>query len=113
LFQTGYQPDPQMPHVPLLRRMVEKEHLGLVEFIDTQVLIGRSLAMPPSTKSQLVSQFRKSVQAMLDDVQFKAEAKQRDLILTPVSGEQLQASIERTVTSTSPSVIARAREIMK
>ena len=49
---------------------------------------------------------------MLDDADFRAEVKERSLIISPLSGEQLETNINDLM-QTSPEKIAAARIIYK
>jgi tripartite-type tricarboxylate transporter receptor subunit TctC len=113
IFQTGPKREPSLPDVPLLRDMAKGDDRALVELTDTQVVIGRSLALPPNASSSLVAQFRKSVAQMVDDPAFKDDATRRKLILNPLTGEELQAAIDRAINAPSPALIARAKKLLQ
>ena len=113
IFQTGPKREPALPDVPLLRDMATGDDRALVELTDTQVVIGRSIALPPNASKALVAQFRKSVAEMVRDPAFGEDAARRRLILNPLTGEELQASIERAINTPSPALIARAKKLLQ
>lgn len=113
IFQTGPKREPSLPDVPLLRDMATGDDRALVELTDTQVVIGRSLALPPNASPSLVAQFRASVAKMVEDPAFKDDATRRKLILNPLSGEELQAAIDRAINAPSPALIARAKKLLQ
>jgi len=113
IFQTGPKREPSLPDVPLLRDMATGDDRALVELTDTQVVIGRSIALPPNASKNLVAQLRGSVAQMVADPAFKEDAARRKLILNPLSGEELQAAIERALNAPSPALIARAKKLLQ
>lgn len=113
LFQLGRAPDPDKPGVPLLATLVAPSDGALVNLFDTIGLIGRSLALPPATRDDIVEQHRKAMQAMLADREFQAEAARRKLRLMPLAGAELEAAILSAAGSADPGVLARARAMVE
>jgi hypothetical protein len=113
LFQTGYRRETALPDVPLLRDMAKGDDRALVELSDTQVILGRSIALPPSAPKSLIEQFRKSVAQMVADPDFQNDAQRRRLILNPLSGAELQSAIDKAISAPSPALIARAKSLLQ
>ncbi len=113
LFQTGYRRETALPDVPLLRDMAKGDDRALVELSDTQVILGRSIALPPSASKSLVEQFRKRVAKMVADPEFQHDAERRRLILNPLSGPELQSAIDKAISAPSPALIARAKSLLQ
>lgn len=113
IFQTGPKREKSLLDVPLLRDMATGDDRALVELTDTQVVIGRSLALPPNVPKALVAQFRGSVDRMVNDPAFKEDAIRRKLILNPLTGEELQGAIERAINAPSPELILRAKKLLQ
>lgn len=113
IFQTGVTPDPDAPDVPFLSKLVKPEDANLVALLDTMGLIGRSLAMPPNTRPEIVAMFRSAFQRMVNDGAYRSDAAKVHLRSIPKTGEQLDNGIRRALAEADSSVIARARDLLK
>ena len=113
LFQTGYRRESALPDVPLFRDLAKEGDRALVELSDTQVILGRSIALPPSAPKALIEQFRKIIAQMVADPEFKFDAQRRRLILNPLSGAELQSAIHEAISAPTPALIARAKSLLQ
>src|SRR5262249_56943066 len=69
--------------------------------------IGRALMTPPGIPADRLSVLRRGFAAMVADPTFKAELENRHMEFGPMSGEDLQALIGKTL-DIPPAVVARA-----
>lgn len=113
IFQTGVIPDPDVPGVPLLSKLVKADDSRLVALLDTMGLIGRSLAMPPNTPPAIVAIFRSAFQRMVADEAYRSEAAKMALRSIPKSGEQLEDGVRKALAGVDGSVVNRARALVK
>jgi tripartite-type tricarboxylate transporter receptor subunit TctC len=82
----------------------------VLDLIFSRNLMGRPLLAPPGLDPGAAAALRKAFAAAMHDPALIAEAKKIDLELNYVSGEDVQALIERLYRS-PPDVIARAQAI--
>lgn len=111
LFQMGHTPDPAVAKVPLMRTLVKPADIPLVDLFDTISLVGRSLALPPGVKPELVAQYRTAFESMLSDKQFQDAAAARHMRLFTVKGADLQSAIATAIDRADASLIARSNAI--
>ena len=71
--------------------------------------MGRSFMLPPGTPHDRVKALRQAFTQTMSDPAFIADAKKRKMELEPMTGEAIQAVIEKAVSTPSP-LIARALE---
>jgi tripartite-type tricarboxylate transporter receptor subunit TctC len=106
-------PDPDAPNVPFLSKLVKPEDANLVGLLDTMGLIGRSLAMPPNTRPEMVAMFRLAFQRMVKDEAYRSDAAKMQLRSIPKTGEQFEDGVRKALAGADNSVVARARELVK
>ena len=106
-------PDPDVPGLPLLSKLVKPEDSSLVALLDTMGLIGRSLAMPPDTPPAIVAIFRSAFQRMVADEAYRNEAAKMTLRSIPKSAEQLEDGVRKALAGADGRVVARARTLVK
>jgi tripartite-type tricarboxylate transporter receptor subunit TctC len=71
--------------------------------------VGRGLMAPPGVPHDRMAMLRKAFDAMLKDPDFLAEMRERKMELDPLTGDQVQALITKTL-ATSPGAVKRAVE---
>lgn len=113
LLQVGASPDPKMPLVPLLNKLVKPEDVSLVSMFDTIGIVGRCLALPPGVPPELVEQFRNSFQKMIADKEFQEAASKRQLRILPLSGIELQSTMDRVISGADAALLARTRALVE
>jgi tripartite-type tricarboxylate transporter receptor subunit TctC len=69
--------------------------------------LGRALMTPPEIPADRLTVLRRAVDAMLADPAFKEEMEKRNLEFGPMSGDDMQKVIQRTL-DVSPAVIERS-----
>ena len=113
LFQVGPSREPDLPDVPLLVELAKSdEDRRILEFISSDVALGRPVVTAPGVPPERVQALRQAFMATMSDGEFLAEAKSRNMETKPMAGEVLQALVTRTV-ETPPDVIAKARAAMR
>jgi tripartite-type tricarboxylate transporter receptor subunit TctC len=87
---------PELRDVPLVTELArtdrEREALKLIL---TNLTMGRPFAAPPGVPVDRVTALRRAFDAVMKDPGFVAEAKQQQIEVQPVSGEELQDIVAR------------------
>jgi tripartite-type tricarboxylate transporter receptor subunit TctC len=113
VMQLGLDKHRELPDVPILTDFVrEAEDRAVLELIFSRQAMGRPLVAPPGLDPRLAQALRQGVADAMHDPQFIADGAKLNLELEFVSGEQVQALVERLYQS-SPAVIARAQAIAR
>ena len=113
LFQIGAQREPDLSTVPLLTDLARNaDDRVMLEFISSSLAMGRPLLTTPAVPPERVGALRRAFDSTMKDADFLREARNQNLDVTPVSGEALQALVERTI-ATPPTIVARVRELMQ
>jgi tripartite-type tricarboxylate transporter receptor subunit TctC len=111
ILQVALNRHPDLPNVPLVTDFVKNPtDRQVLDLIFSRNLMGRPLLAPPGLDPGAAAALRKAFAAAMHDPALIAEAKKIDLELNYVSGEDVQALIERLYRS-PPDVIARAQAI--
>src|SRR5690606_37691404 len=101
------------PDLPLISELAtDPEHTEILEFFSSIATVGRSFATPPGVPADRTEVLRRAFDATMVDPAFLAEAKKRMMDVEPMSGEKIQAVIEKTV-ATSDAILDKARAILK
>lgn len=108
LVQYAQGRDPDFPDVPAMvefgKTPADKQVLNL---FGSTAEVGRALMTPPDVPPERLAVLRRAVAAMLADPAFKAEMAKRNLEFGPMSGDDLQKVIGRTL-DVPPEVITRS-----
>ncbi len=111
-FQAGVGRHPELPDVPLVETMATTDEARrVIEFQSSDTGIGWSLAAPPQLPPERLALLRQAFDALIADPEFLADAKQRNLEITPAKGQQLEDLIERTL-ATSPDALETLKRIL-
>lgn len=109
VLQLALQKHPDLPNIPLVTDLIKgKEERQALELIMSRQSMGRPIVAPPGLDPRVVKLFRQAVSSVMQDPQFLAECQTLGLELNYVSGEDVQALIERLYTL-PPSVVASAQ----
>jgi tripartite-type tricarboxylate transporter receptor subunit TctC len=68
------------------------------------------LVGPPGMPAETLATYRKAYRAALADPQLLAEAKQLQLVIEPVTGEEIETFVKE-VAASPPAVVQRARTL--
>jgi tripartite-type tricarboxylate transporter receptor subunit TctC len=111
ILQVALNRHPDLPDVPLVTDFVKNAaDRQVLELIFSRNLMGRPLLAPPGLDPAVAAALRKGFAEAMHDPALIAEAAKINLELNVVSGEDVQALVERLYHSPPP-VIARAQAI--
>jgi tripartite-type tricarboxylate transporter receptor subunit TctC len=111
ILQVALGRHPQLPDVPLVTDFVKTAaDRQVLELIFSRNSMGRPLLAPPGLAPAVATALRHGVAHAMRDSDLIAEAAKIDLELNFVSGEQVQALVERLYHS-PPDVVVRAQAI--
>ena len=112
LLQTGLQPDPDLPNVPLAISFVKDPIDRQVdELWFTQLTVARPILTAPEFPPDRLAAFRKGFMAMAADPAFKADAAKAKLETAPSSYEAIDRFVALTKAA-SPEVAKRLTRIL-
>ncbi len=84
---------------------------AMLDVFFSQMIFGRPYVLPPEVPAARVAMMRKAFMATLKDPELLSEAKRSNLEVDPVSGEEVQALIEK-VYAAPPAIIARIKKAL-
>ncbi len=112
LFQAALQSDPRLKGIPIGTDLAKSDQdRAVLKLFFARVAMGRPLVLPPDVDPALVAAFRSAFAQTMKDPEFLAEAKQLDLRIDPISGEEL-TDVVRHAYSTPKDIVAKASEIL-
>jgi hypothetical protein len=110
LVQNALKKHPDLSHVPLAIDFAKTpEDRQVLELMYARQVIGRPFLAPPGVPAERVAALRAAFEAVVKDPEFIADMEKQKLELTPVSGEEVQALIERVAQTPKP-IIARLEQ---
>ncbi|MET0528963.1 MAG: tripartite tricarboxylate transporter substrate-binding protein [Microvirga sp.] len=115
IVQLGMKGDAQLNkmNVPMIWDFVkDADDRAVLELIFGQLEFGRPFVAPPGVPKDRVAALRKAFDDTFKDKEFLATVDKLKLEFDPRSGEEVQALVEKLF-SAEPSIIARAREVVK
>lgn len=88
-------PDPEIKDLPLFREAIKgKKNLAVYNAWTAQMEFQRPFMLPPGTPKERIGILRKAFKAALEDPKLLADAKKSKLIITYVSGEQIEKYVD-------------------
>lgn len=116
LMQTGNKRDPLLPDVPTLNELMDEfKTSDMARRVSTVMLgsgeLGRPIVTHPETPPDRGKILREAFMKAMADPALREEAKQKNLDITPVNGEEL-AKIAREVIDQPPEVVERIKKIL-
>ncbi|MDB5569749.1 MAG: tripartite tricarboxylate transporter family receptor, partial [Hyphomicrobiales bacterium] len=112
LTQVSMEKHPELPNVPLVTDFIsDPEKRAKLEFAVSWLPMGRPVVAPPGVPEDRLKILRDSYMATMRDPELLAEAKKMGLEISPMSGVEIQALLEKLY-ATPPAVIEAVREIM-
>ena len=87
-------PDPEIQNIPLFKDVLNKEALQLYNSWAFQMAFQRMLALPPGTPKDRVKLLQTAYAKTLKDPQLLAEAKKSKVLITPVSGAEVEKLVD-------------------
>jgi len=96
-----------LPDVPTITEFADSPTAKtFLEIYGSSGMIGRSLATPPEVPQDRVAALREAYGKMIEDPDFLAEVKERNIILNPMPGAELQSRIEKIMATPADEVKA-------
>ncbi|HLH95207.1 MAG TPA: hypothetical protein VKW08_08815 [Xanthobacteraceae bacterium] len=107
LYQNALKRAPQIPQVPTLTElMLTDQGRTIARVIAGMAEIGRSILTTPGVPPERVAALRAAFQDMLKDPDFIAACKQRNVLLDPATGQDMDAITQETMSLPKPTVDA-------
>jgi tripartite-type tricarboxylate transporter receptor subunit TctC len=98
--QFAVEKHPDLPNVPTVMELAKTDaQRQALELILAGQAMGRPFAAPPKVPADRVAALRKAFDDTMKDPAFRADADKQKLELQPVSGEQIQALVDRMFTA--------------
>jgi tripartite-type tricarboxylate transporter receptor subunit TctC len=111
LLQTGAEKDADLGDLPRMIDLARNDdERKLLELFASPSTIGRSVLAPPGTPMERVDELRRAFVAMTQDQIFLDDLKKANLELSPLSGQELQATVAG-MADVPDQLIERARRV--
>jgi tripartite-type tricarboxylate transporter receptor subunit TctC len=112
LVQLATEKHPELPDVPLVTDFIsDASKREQLEFSLSWLAMGRPYVAPPKVPQERVKILRDSFAEMMKSPEFISEAKKLQLDVSPLSGQEVQALVEK-IYRTPPDTIKSVRAIM-
>lgn len=112
LAQVALEKHPALPNVPLVTEFLkDPKKKAQLEFALSWLPMGRPFVAPPAVPADRLKLLRDGFMKTMADADLLAEARKLNLEIIPMSGEAIQALLDKLY-KTPPDVIAAVREIM-
>ncbi len=113
LVQFALERHPDLPDVPLVTEFADSEDERMaLELIFARQVMGRPFLAPPDLPAVRLEALRRAFDATANDPAFRMEADRMQLELNPVSGEEIDALLDR-VYGASENAIQLATEAIR
>lgn len=110
LFIMALDRNPAIPNVPTLIELGKTdEQKAVLRLLTSRSVIGRNFTAPPGIPAERAALLRKAFDELASDAQFREYTKSKQINIDPMSGEKLEAFVNK-VTDVSPAVIERAKK---
>lgn len=105
-------PEPTQMGVPLIWKYVKTdEQREILELVAAQQIFGRPQFVPPGVPAERLNALRRAFDATMTDPAYIAEAKKVGLAVTPATGEDVAAALDR-IFSAPPALQAKTRAML-
>jgi tripartite-type tricarboxylate transporter receptor subunit TctC len=112
LVQVALDKNPELPDVPLVSDFVkDPKNLSELQFALSWLPMGRPYVAPPGVPADRVKMLREAFMKAATDPELIAEGKKMHLDMSPISGEEIQALLDKLYATPRP-VIEKVRSIM-
>jgi tripartite-type tricarboxylate transporter receptor subunit TctC len=112
LAQIGLAKDPDLPNVPLLHEIAtDPADRQLLEFMSYSTAMGRPFLVPPGVPKERSEALRRAFDRAMHDPDLLAEAQKARLDIAPMTGEELEELVAKTI-DTPAETRKRARDAM-
>ena len=112
LLQVAVEPEPTLTKmgVPQIWKFIKSEEdRKVAEVVVSQQIFGRPYFAPPGTPADKVKILRDAFAATMKDKDFLADAARSHLDIEPLSGERVQATVEK-IYATPKDIVAKAQQ---
>src|SRR5579862_7891434 len=110
LFQVGPRREPDLPDVPLWSELAENDdQRQVLALLSSDVSVGRPILTAPNVPADRVKALRQAFAETMRDPQFIAAAKQANMEMTPMQGDELQQVVEKIISS-PPRILAMVKD---
>jgi tripartite-type tricarboxylate transporter receptor subunit TctC len=111
LVYMSTQRDPDNPDTPTLLEVVNTpEDRAMVELILSRMVLGRPFIAPPGIPADRLEMLRDAFRKSYEDPEFQKEAKQRQVAINPIWGQEAEDTI-KSIYQAPPAVIERLRKV--
>jgi tripartite-type tricarboxylate transporter receptor subunit TctC len=116
VMQTGRSRDARLPDAPTLTELMNEHNTPdtvrrLVPLVLAGGDFGRPIIAPPGVAADKTKILRDAFMKTMNDPELLAEAKKKNLSITPTRGEELEVSAKNVVTQ-SPEMLERLKTLM-
>ena len=111
LFQATLEPDRRLKNVPVGTDLARSEQDRQALQLFARVALGRPFVAPPGVPAERVAMLRKAFDDTLKDPEFLKDAKQQDLNVDAITGQEL-AEIIASVYKTPKDVVKRTAQAL-
>lgn len=112
VYQAALTRHPMLPHVPALAELGQSaEGKAVLTAIAASAEIGRSIITTPNVPQERLAALRKAFNAMVADPAFIDNLKRRNILLEPMTGEQVD-KISTDTLQTPPAVLALVQRLV-
>ena len=116
LMQTGQTRDPRIADAPTIYELMNEyktpdSERRLLPLVFAASDFGRPIVAPPGVPADRVKILREAFLKTMSDPELLAEAKRKNLDITPSTGEELEALAKQVMVQT-PEVVARVKTLM-
>ena len=96
ILQLGLRKHPDLQDLPLIMDLVKTENdRQVLELVFARQAMGRPFVAPPGTPQSIVATLRAAFMTTMKDPELLAVAKKLDLEVSPMTGEDVQALVQR------------------
>jgi len=112
IYQAALKRHRLIPNVPTLPELaVSDEATAILRAVASTSEIGRSIITTPDVPEERLAALRRAFQAMLKDADFLAACEQRNIMVDPGAGEEMDAIVRETL-QLPPSIVAKIGEVL-
>lgn len=112
LVQIGFKPEPDLPQVPMFQDLLKDEEAKqIVGVVSLPTVIGYAHWVAPGVPKERVQALRAAYAATLKDPAFLEEAKKSNMLVRPLSGEELEDLVKRAAATPKP-VLDRTAKLL-
>lgn len=110
IITVGMKREPDLPNIPSLVELTKTQaDRDIATFMSSYAVMGRSFTFPPGVPKDRVKALRVAFDKMVKDPAFLADAKKRNVPVSPKTGQELEAFIAKAM-KIDAKLVARTRK---